>query len=98
MKPGDIILVNYIYKADFWMKCEDLLTHVVNFWGVKCYFDDKKSRLWGTNIVYDKLIPYAWLFQIVMSRLSEAIIPGWGCKGFRLKFIRYPVPFKPLTN
>lgn len=63
-------------------------THLVSFWGIRCYFDIKSGKLWGTNWLNDKLIPVAAALHNIMSGISEFFILGWENPGFPLKILK----------
>jgi len=63
-------------------------THLVSFWGVRCYFNDETNDLWGINFFWDILIiPASW-FQNAMAAITQFFFPWWEHEGFRFKVLK----------
>ena len=60
------------------------VTHLVSFYGVRCYMDDNTGELWGVNRFCDAMIP-------VVATLHNAfclLVPGAGERGFPLRVLK----------
>lgn len=43
-------------------------THKVSLYGVRCYFDATTSTMWGTNLLWDHLIPVVIFLHPILHR------------------------------
>ena len=55
-------------------------THKVSFYGVRCYWNDHTGDLWGTNPIFECLIPVVTF----LHNFFVAMVPGAGENGFPL--------------
>ena len=63
-------------------------THLVSFWGVRCYLHEPTRTLWGVNRIYNALIPVASFFHNALSAMTMFLIPTWKQPGFPLKVLK----------
>ena len=59
-------------------------THLVSFYGIKCYMDDNTGTMWGANRIYDAMIPVAAMIHNAFCMLA----PGAGDRGFPLRVLK----------
>ena len=59
-------------------------THKVSFWGVRCYWHDPTSMMWGVNWFWDWMVEPVVCIHNLLSELTGFLFPGWESPGFPL--------------
>ena len=63
-------------------------THLVSFWGARCYMNDETGDVWGINWFHERLLSAALWFDNLMSAITLFFDPEWEREGFRFKVMR----------
>lgn len=63
-------------------------THLVSFYGLRCYLDDQTGSLWAVRVWLDWLIPWICAAHNVAETISATIIPGWESQGFPYRVLK----------
>lgn len=67
------------------MKDDDIKpTHKVSLYGIRCYFDEYSSTIWGTNWFWDLLLPIVVRIHIIFVYFIPA---EDGDEGFPLRIL-----------